>query len=258
MSASSGSWISSTGENAPMPPVLGPVSPSPMRLKSRAGASGSARSPVAQREHRQLVALEELLDQHGVVAEAPLLEHRHERRVRLRLVLGDHDALAGREPVGLDHRGVGGDRRHALLDRAHDPVPAGRHARPPPSSPSRTPSSPRAAPARAWARTPGRPEPPARRRGRPPAAPPGPTTTRSMPDSAAAVASATGSPGSASSSSVSARMPALPGTQTSSGRCGERASARTTACSRPPAPTTRTFMRPEASPTGRIDLRATR
>ena len=28
-----------------MPPVFGPVSPSPMRLKSRAGASGSARSP---------------------------------------------------------------------------------------------------------------------------------------------------------------------------------------------------------------------
>ena len=35
----------STGENAPMPPVFGPVSPSPMRLKSRAGASGTARSP---------------------------------------------------------------------------------------------------------------------------------------------------------------------------------------------------------------------
>ena len=34
-----------TGEYAPMPPVLGPVSPSPTRLKSWAGASGTARSP---------------------------------------------------------------------------------------------------------------------------------------------------------------------------------------------------------------------
>ena len=35
----------STGEKAPMPPVFGPVSPSPIRLKSRAGASGTAPTP---------------------------------------------------------------------------------------------------------------------------------------------------------------------------------------------------------------------
>src|ERR1044071_1479147 len=35
-------------------------------------------------------------------------------------------------------------------------------------------------------------------------------------------------------------MPALPGVQNTSGDCGERLSARTMACSRPPPPTTRT------------------
>src|SRR5215210_7249149 len=47
-------------------------------------------------------------------------------------------------------------------------------------------------------------------------------------------------------------MPALPGEHSSSGRRGERASARTMACSRPPAPTTRTLMT-QASPTTRTD-----
>src|SRR4051794_22317096 len=75
----------------------------------------------------------------------------------------------------------------------------------------------------------------------------GPTTTRSTPASTAAPASASGSPGSASSGSASARMPAFPGAQSSSGRCGERASARTSACSRPPEPTTRTLMGPKRS-----------
>src|SRR4051812_7359523 len=35
-------------------------------------------------------------------------------------------------------------------------------------------------------------------------------------------------------------MPGLPGAAITSGACGERLSARTIACSRPPAPTTRT------------------
>src|SRR3954471_13124584 len=70
----------------------------------------------------------------------------------------------------------------------------------------------------------------------------GPTTTRSTPASTAAPASASGSPASASIGSASARIPALPGAQSSSGRCGERASARRIACSLPPAPTTRTLI----------------
>src|SRR3954447_25633464 len=73
----------------------------------------------------------------------------------------------------------------------------------------------------------------------------GPTTTRSTPASTAAPASASGSAASRSSGSGSARIPALPGAHNNSGRWGERASARTSACSRPPEPTTRTLMGPK-------------
>ena len=70
---------SATGENEPIPPVLGPVSPSPMRLKSRAGASGSARSPSHSASSGELAAVEELLDHHRLLAEAPLHQHVLER-----------------------------------------------------------------------------------------------------------------------------------------------------------------------------------
>ena len=63
----------------------------------------------------------------------------------------------------------------------------------------------------------------------------GPTTTRSTPCTAAKVATS-----SASTILASRAMPALPGVHNTSGRWAERASARTMACSRPPAPTTRT------------------
>ncbi len=49
-----------------------------------------------------------------------------------------------------------------------------------------------------------------------------------------------GSRGTARYESLAA-IPALPGAHSTSGACGERASARTIACSRPPPPTTRTF-----------------
>src|SRR5690242_21857169 len=43
-----------------------------------------------------------------------------------------------------------------------------------------------------------------------------------------------------STSCASRAMPGLPGAHSSSGCCGDRFSARTIACSRPPEPTTRT------------------
>ena len=45
-----------------MPPVFGPVSPSPIRLKSCAGASGDDGAPIREPEEGHLVALEQLLD----------------------------------------------------------------------------------------------------------------------------------------------------------------------------------------------------
>jgi hypothetical protein len=41
---------------------------------------------------------------------------------------------------------------------------------------------------------------------------------------------------------LSRAIPALPGAAITSGDCGLRSSARTSACSRPPDPTTRTFF----------------
>ena len=50
------------GEYAPMPPVFGPVSPSPMRLWSWLVASESTLRAVADDHEARLLALEELLD----------------------------------------------------------------------------------------------------------------------------------------------------------------------------------------------------
>src|SRR5215210_6807110 len=60
--------------------------------------------------------------------------------------------------------------------------------------------------------------------------------------------SASTTPASASTRRASAAMPALPGAQSTSGRWGERASARTSACSRPPAPTTSARKAPSSEP----------
>ena len=202
---------------------------------------------VAQREQRQLVALQELLDHDGRVAEAALDQHRLQRRARLRLVLGDHHALAGRQAVGLDHRRVAGDRVEPGLDGLDDGVAAGRDAGGPMTSLANAlePSSRAAA---ATGRSRRRPRPRRRRRGRPPAAPPAPPRRDRRPRRRSARAPRRRRPRTASAA-ASRAMPGLPGAHSSSGRWGERASARTIACSRPPAPTTRTFTR---------QLRATR
>ena len=82
-----------------MPPVFGPSSPSNARLKSCAGGSGMSVRAVAQREDRDLPALEQFLD------DERLAERFRQRAAPLELVLraADEDALAGREAVGLDH-----------------------------------------------------------------------------------------------------------------------------------------------------------
>ena len=83
-----------------MPPVLGPASPSPARLKSCAGCSGSDRRAVGDREERHLGAVEELLDHHLRVVAAG--EAGARVRERLVAVGGDDDALAGGQSVVLD------------------------------------------------------------------------------------------------------------------------------------------------------------
>ena len=80
-----------------MPPVLGPVSPSPTRLWSWAEASATARGAVDQREQAGFLAFQEFLDHHRPVA------GRADRGLGLVAGHGDGDALAGGEAVGLDH-----------------------------------------------------------------------------------------------------------------------------------------------------------
>ena len=69
-------------------------------------------APVDDREHGQLLALEQLLD-HELVAER---RDRAQRGVELLLGVAHEDALAGREPVGLDDARHPRDR-HRLGDR---------------------------------------------------------------------------------------------------------------------------------------------
>ena len=123
-----GASTPATGEKAPMPPVLGPRSPSKIRLKSRAGAIAIARSP-SHSATAKAPPDEMLLDEHRVGLEAAPDEQALERCARLAGVGGDeHDALARREPVGLDHSGIAGDRVHALLDALSTRPRGGRHA----------------------------------------------------------------------------------------------------------------------------------
>ena len=98
-----------------MPPVLGPASPSPTRLKSWAGISGTTVVAVADAEQRHLGPVEELLDDDRAVG---LGQAGPRVRERLVAVVGDDDALAGGEPVVLDDvRGAEGVER--LLDLGH-------------------------------------------------------------------------------------------------------------------------------------------
>ena len=95
-----------------MPPVLGPWSPSKTRLWSCAAASGIAVSP----SHSAKNEASSPLRNSSITTSAPAspsaaAEHHVDRGFRLRDRLRDDDALAGREPVGLD------DDRRAL--RAH-------------------------------------------------------------------------------------------------------------------------------------------
>ena len=99
------SLITGVGETAPMPPVIGPSSPSWTVLWSSAGASGVTLLAVDERHQRRLAPDEELLDHH---APPGVAEARSPTSIARTLALGlgraarDDHALAGGQPVGLD------------------------------------------------------------------------------------------------------------------------------------------------------------
>ena len=147
-----------------MPPVFGPVSPSPTRLKSCAGASATARVAVADREDRDLRAGHALLDDHRAarVAERRAGELGPHVGLGLGEVVGDEHALPGGQAVGLDDprwRQAAEERRRPVRRRQRCRAARwGRRPRGP--APSCRPSTPR----------PGRRRPPGRRRASPPPA----------------------------------------------------------------------------------------
>ena len=161
-----------------MPPVLGPVSPSPTRLWSWAGASGTARSPSHTASSDSSGPDEALLDHDRAagVAEGRARQLGPHVVLGLGQRLGDEHALARGQAVGLDHVGRrqrARGRRAARLGVGEGAVSgrwARRRRRAPPSS---TPSSPPAGRRRPRGRTRGGPGPAAGRPGRRPAAPRG-------------------------------------------------------------------------------------
>ena len=123
---------------------------------------------VAEREQRELLALQELLEHHLGRPEAPLGEERLDGLARLGLRLADDHALArppGRRPSGppgSSRRSGGQAPSRGCAPRRATPWPR----RPRPSAPWRRPSSPRSARPPRWARRRRRPPPRARRRAR--------------------------------------------------------------------------------------------
>ena len=93
-----------------MPPVLGPVSPSPTRLWSWAGAERHRPLSVADGEQRHLRSDQALLDDHRRAGRAERragqLGARRRRSASARS-RGDEHALAGGQPVGLHDEEAG-------------------------------------------------------------------------------------------------------------------------------------------------------
>jgi hypothetical protein len=95
-----------------MPPVLGPVSPSPTRLWSCAVPKGRAVLPSHRQKKLASSPCQEFLDHHfGAGLAERALETILDRRQRLVQRHRHGDALAGGQPVGLD------DDRRALRPR---------------------------------------------------------------------------------------------------------------------------------------------
>ena len=92
-----------------MPPVLGPPSPSPQPLEVLGRGQGASRSAVAQHQQRALGPGQALLDHHPPAGVPEGLAGQLGVDVGLGLGqrVGDQHALAGGQPVGLDHPGPG-------------------------------------------------------------------------------------------------------------------------------------------------------
>ena len=221
-----------------MPPVLGPVSPSPTRLWSCAEASATARVAVDQGEQAGFLALEEFLDHHRPVA------GRADRGLGFGAGHRDGDALAGGKAVGLDHHrdreavergarlGLGLDAdisaRSGCRARAHRSLVK--------------PFEPSSWAAAAFGPNTANPAARRRRRRRRPAALRGRSTTRSIARASARATTASASHGIDRDAVGPARDARIAGRGNSSPQLGDCLSRQASASSRPPEPSSRTFM----------------
>ena len=182
-----------------MPPVLGPASPSPTRLKSWAAASGTARVPshTANTESSGPVRPSSMTTLRPASPNAGPEQVVADGVAGLGQRLGDEHALAGGQPVGLDDVGPGSvvEEVERRLDLGEGAVRAPWARRRRPAAPSSTPSSPRAGRRRRPGRT--RACPAARRRSASPSTSgcSGPTTNRSASISSAGVGDRAGDAG---------------------------------------------------------------
>ena len=234
------------GEWPPMPPVFGPAVAVVHLLVVAGRRQRYGRLPVADRQERHLAALQELLDQDPVAARAedPLLEEEAEGPIRVFPGLDDEDALAAREAVRLEHAGKPelADRRFRLrLASAQTiacavAIPCRRK-----NSFAKIFDDSICAASRLGPKI-GRP-----RFENSSAIPSdsgssGPTTVRSNCSFSARSAISTMSPAETGRQSATSAIPGLPGAQKSSSTNALRRRDQQSACSRPPLPTTRTFM----------------
>ena len=115
-----------------MPPVFGPVSPSPTRLKSCAAASGRAAWPwqSASSETSSPTSSSSTTTVRPASPKAPPTRLASMAASRRGAIGADRDALAGREPVGLDDARAAElvDGAQRLVAVGARPVARGRHA----------------------------------------------------------------------------------------------------------------------------------
>ena len=227
-----------------MPPVLGPSSPSPIRLKSWAGWSGrtvvpsvsaksetsgpSRYSSTTTRSHDAAWAT---AASRSSVTTTPLPAARPSSFTTYGAPSSSRAATASARVSQTNARAVGTPAA-AMTSLANALDPSSRAA----SRLGPKQAIPRSRTASATPATSGAS---------------GPTTTRSAPRSAASAATASPDSGSTSWSVATAAIPGLPGAAWTSVTPGSRERARARACSRPPVPMTRVFTggQPGQTPT---------
>ena len=235
-----------------MPPVFGPISPSPTRLWSRAAPRNTASVPSHSANRLHSSPGQALLDHHRAPARrSRAMQTRATAASASSTVSATTTPLPAASPSALTTIGAPRRRTNSIASAGvGEPLPPrGRDARRVADLLGEAPCCPRAAPPPRSARSSGSPPPPSRPPARPPAAPPAPAPP-GRPPARARTAPARPCPRAwMCTFSATVAVPGLPGAAHSLVVSGEAAIAQASACSRPPEPTTSTrIARPRFNP----------